>query len=489
MNPLSFVQYVLAIVIVGLFLILNQSLFAQELTKKSQQHLQSDVLTIKSDVLGESREVKISLPRGYQSSKLGYPLLVTLDGEFSFEYSVSVANYLERNTAVPPMVIVSIINTDRERDFTPKGLNISRPNASGDRFLDFIEQELMPIISSRYRLDGPKVLVGHSSGGIIASYALATRPKLFQAAIALDTPFHLDGYWLHTRLIERVQADEDLPIRLVVAESRFKYENHWQELRDIAPKNSILARLEIEDETHQSMPFQGLYKGLKTLFYEYHKAALSSTSSESVISTFKRLSEFYGAPIHPPRATYIRAIEDSLLQTKHEDADVLLQQLIKAYGTSNISNQLADRIAKSRDAKPIEETVEDLVRSEKASEKQISPYVGRWKGTQTSVGGSPSKLEFDIKIKDGKAVGRVIQKRPNGREDAQDLVVIRLKGETLELGYMNRMNPRGVLLNSLKLDKENKNLLVGQMTLAGMRFEFPNGRKIPQINIRVERDE
>lgn len=469
-------------------LFLKTDLFAQKVTKKAGSLFASEELTIESEILDEPREVKVSLPRGYETSKIGYPLLVTLDGEYSFEYTTGVANFLEGSAAIPPMIVVAVSNTDRERDFTPEGLRISRRDPAGDRFLDFLERELLPTISSSYRVDGPKVLAGHSSGGIIASYALATRPELFQAVLALDTPFQLDSYWLHTKLMERAQADNNLPIRMIVTESRFKYEKHWQELVDAAPKKSILARLSIEDETHQSMTFQGLYRGLKTLFAEYRTATDVGTSDEEVNSTFQRLSELYGGPVHPPRYTYMRAIEDCLLQVKNDDADKLLQQMVNNYGESSLSKQFADRIRKSRDAKPLEETVEDLVNSAKATAEEIEPYVGKWKGTRQSVGGAPTELTFDIRVKEGKAIGEIIQTRPDGKEDVQELVVLRVKGDVLELGYMNRMNPRGVLLNSMKLDKDDENLLVGQMTLAGMKFELPDGRKLPRIDVRVERE-
>ena len=47
-----------------------------------------------------------------------------------------------------------------------------------DRFLDFIERELLPAVDGRFRTAAPRVLVGHSSGGILATYAAATRRTL-----------------------------------------------------------------------------------------------------------------------------------------------------------------------------------------------------------------------------------------------------------------------------------------------------------------------
>src|SRR5581483_10032384 len=98
-------------------------------------------------------------------------------------------------------VIVGIENTEdpdgRVRDLTPPGLSVSGSSLdeAGDRFLDFVEQELLPALDARFRTTAPRVLVGHSSGGILATYAAATRDS-FRLVLALDGPTHLGNDWL-----------------------------------------------------------------------------------------------------------------------------------------------------------------------------------------------------------------------------------------------------------------------------------------------------
>ena len=89
---------------------------------------------------------------------------------------------------------------------------------------------------------------------------------------------------------------------------------------------------------------------------------------------------------------------------------------------------------------------------------------------------------------EGKAAGEVIQYFPNGKNSRLPLVVIRLRNRSLELGYMNQMNPRGVLLVSFDpIDDLQPKRLEGEMSLRGVRFELPKGMTLPKITVRVAR--
>ncbi|MNE26510.1 Ferri-bacillibactin esterase BesA [compost metagenome] len=58
-------------------------------------------------------------------------------------------------------------------------------NGGADAFLDFIEQELMPLIGRRYNVDHSRAaLFGHSLGGFFTLYTLIRRGGLFSTYIA-----------------------------------------------------------------------------------------------------------------------------------------------------------------------------------------------------------------------------------------------------------------------------------------------------------------
>ncbi len=82
-------------------------------------------------------------------------------------------------------MVVGIANIDRNRDFTPEVIE-GLPSGGADRFLDFIESELMPFVDENFRTAPHRTLIGHSLGGSLVVYALVERPDLFQAAIAIS---------------------------------------------------------------------------------------------------------------------------------------------------------------------------------------------------------------------------------------------------------------------------------------------------------------
>jgi enterochelin esterase-like enzyme len=103
---------------------------------------------IESAILGESRRINVAFPSSYLRSAPArkYPVIVVLDGEASLPAAAAVTEELAQNGQIPEAIVVAVENTNRLRDLTPPGLSVSGSGMSegGDRFLDFIERELLP---------------------------------------------------------------------------------------------------------------------------------------------------------------------------------------------------------------------------------------------------------------------------------------------------------------------------------------------------------
>ena len=142
----------------------------------------STAYVIRSLILGETRRINIATPSSFEVSgpNRRYPVAIVFDGEYLFAAKVAAAEYLAEEGQIPETVIVGIENIggDRERvnDLTPPGLSVSGSSQQerGDQFLDFIEQELLPALEHQFRAGRPRVLIGHSSGGVLATYAGTT---------------------------------------------------------------------------------------------------------------------------------------------------------------------------------------------------------------------------------------------------------------------------------------------------------------------------
>ena len=152
--------------------------------------------SIHSTIMAEDRRVIIHLPRNYsKDSAHKYPVMYVLDGTSQDDHTADKITVLSDAGLVPAAIVVGLPNTrgNRERDQTPpfmkRDVNDEKsPFGAGDKFLSFIERELIPFIDSRYRTSGYRMLSGNSRGGLFVLYSLMERPDLFQARFGYSVP-------------------------------------------------------------------------------------------------------------------------------------------------------------------------------------------------------------------------------------------------------------------------------------------------------------
>ncbi len=169
-----------------------------------------ETVHIRSSVLNEERELLISKPAGYEAGSDRYPVLYLLDGEAHFRYASGIVQFLAANDRIPKMLVVAIASVSiarRTRDLTtPSSAEIDKRfalgNGGADAFLSFIEGELIPFVDRTYRTRPYRVLVGHSLGGLFAIHSLTTKPKLFNAYIAIDPSLQ----WNNGALLAEAEA-------------------------------------------------------------------------------------------------------------------------------------------------------------------------------------------------------------------------------------------------------------------------------------------
>jgi hypothetical protein len=150
----------------------------------------TDSLT--SKILGEKRHLWISLPGGYDEdifTRRNFPVIYLLDANTNFQVVngfVRQLSGINGNLTLPESIIVGILNTDRTRDLTPSHVASDPTSGGGEKFVQFLEQELIPYIDSAYHTAPFRTLIGHSFGGLTAVNILINHTKLFNAYIAVD---------------------------------------------------------------------------------------------------------------------------------------------------------------------------------------------------------------------------------------------------------------------------------------------------------------
>ncbi len=168
--------------------------------------------SVYSNILHEQRKIWVYVPDGTDPvyfSKQTYPVVYLLDGDAHFLSIVGMIQQLSTvngNTVFPKMIVVGIPNTDRTRDLTPTHVDVQPPfvdsamgksSGGGEKFISFIEKELMPHIDSVYPTQPYKVFIGHSFGGLTVINTLIHHPDLFNAYIAIDPSM----WWDYKKLL------------------------------------------------------------------------------------------------------------------------------------------------------------------------------------------------------------------------------------------------------------------------------------------------
>jgi enterochelin esterase-like enzyme len=153
----------------------------------------TDIYRIKSRRVGAEFEIRVArpLPPFTGGTPSNYDVLYVLDGDLFFGVATDMTRLMHRLFGeLPPILVVGIgygtvdggvINDRRNRDFTPAADERTALFGGASHFLDFLRDELKPLIAERYpQATGPSTLFGSSMGGLFASFAALERPESFE---------------------------------------------------------------------------------------------------------------------------------------------------------------------------------------------------------------------------------------------------------------------------------------------------------------------
>ncbi len=160
--------------------------------------LQGDYFEFQSDVLERSLHIYVRLPHGYDDNSSDYPIVYLLDGDSLFPILASNHLFLTYDDKLPEAIIVGIaygsfdpaINK-RSYDYTPNSHDAKEGQGGAANFHQFLQNELIPDVESRFRADPTRrVLFGQSYGGTMVLYSAFTEPDLFWGRIASNPHFN-----------------------------------------------------------------------------------------------------------------------------------------------------------------------------------------------------------------------------------------------------------------------------------------------------------
>lgn len=156
--------------------------------------------------LENERLVRVYLPEdyfGHEEKK--YPVLYMHDGQNVFQdegaiggISLGLEDYLNTNKLDVILVAIDQVSAERLNEYCPwvngpfnKELRGSESyGGKGKQYIDFIVNELKPLIDDKYRtISDHTSIAGISLGGLISTYAACMYPQVFQHVILLSPSF------------------------------------------------------------------------------------------------------------------------------------------------------------------------------------------------------------------------------------------------------------------------------------------------------------
>ncbi len=142
---------------------------------------------ISSEKLGETRQLKIQLPRDYdENTDKSYPVVIVLDADYLFEPVAGMIDYYSYWEDVPEMIVVGINQDGIRSEDTAYDEQNYLPVDKGAKFFEFIGMELLAQLDEKYRTANFRIIVGHDFTSNFINYYLLKENPIFQGYINLS---------------------------------------------------------------------------------------------------------------------------------------------------------------------------------------------------------------------------------------------------------------------------------------------------------------
>lgn len=374
--------------IICILLFLPACVFGQSHSVKDNSIKIGTINSIHSVLLNEDREILVYLPgSGSKNSndKTRYPVLYLLDG-YSFFHSVTgMVQYLSAIGKMPEMIVVAIVNTNRVRDLTPTHSTswsngevdtaYFKNSGGGEKFMSFIQKELIPYIDTHYQTEPYRIFSGHSLGGLMVINTLVTNPGLFNAYIAIDPSIWWDNKFMIKQPAIVFQQKDYSGKKLFFASANTMHKGmdtsrvlndtanvnvHVRdnlEFREIL-KSSKNNRLNWEwkyynDDDHASIPLIAAYDALRAFFKNYELPKdLADTSIDAtyIQHHYQDISAMLGYTVLPPQSTVNFLGYNNMSAKLYEKAYAFFKMNIDNYPASaNAFDSMGDYYVEKND--------------------------------------------------------------------------------------------------------------------------------------------
>jgi predicted alpha/beta superfamily hydrolase len=291
------------------------------------------LIPLESKILKRPVTILVWTPPGYDQSTAGYPVLYDLNSFFCFTYDCGTVDLLARTMDIPNMIVVGVPQLGYGYVPTPFEERTDTL-ADADLSIQFLREELMPLVDKSYRTGPLRILYGHSVGGLFTMYAMFNYPDMFAGYLAGSPWFQSnDQYWLKN--IEKFAKTRDLKGKYLYTtvgkgEAQLTLDTYtglerWMleaQLPGLSRKSAWV------EGDHGSMSGRTIYDGLLFIFdgWKIPNALMMSGDMDAVDRFVKKAAAKWGAYGLDAAAllpeTRINAMGYAMLQQKEYDRAV-----------------------------------------------------------------------------------------------------------------------------------------------------------------------
>ena len=289
--------------------------------------------TISSKILGQQRKVWIHIPNSNGGNKIkdrgNYPVIYLLDGSENFNTVVSITEHMAESNLCPPMIVVGILHQNRLVDLTT-GTDKELPDVvgGGEKFMSYVEKELILYIDANYPTTSYKTFIGHSLGGLTVMNTFLHNPKLFNSYVSLDASLwwnnqkavkeaktilptqNYKGKTLYMAMANRLERGVDtLSVQKDTSGTTGLIRSNLEFIKDLSKnkKNQLRFKYKFyEDDNHPSVRLIGEYDALRFIF-EFYKLKIYDSELKNpdfkldslLVAHYKNVSENMGYIVKP----------------------------------------------------------------------------------------------------------------------------------------------------------------------------------------------
>lgn len=289
-------QFVKYAIILSFFIVFLSACMTNE--QKHFTLINTHFVQMKSELTGRDHELIIFLPGSYENSPdKEYPVLYFMDAYWDMPLLNSIHGQLVYDNVIPELIMVGFSypgeNANygelRARDLTPTKAVSEGPNTGdGPKFLQFIEETVIPYIESNYRAKkNDRALSGNSLGGLFTLYAMYEKPDVFNRYIAISPAVVWDDNYMLKVDDRYAKGHDSLPVRLFLSQGGDEYRPFRQpivdfqmKLADRNYKEMALLNYTIEGERHSGVKSEGYSRGLRWVFKDIAPTGPSGLEQE-----------------------------------------------------------------------------------------------------------------------------------------------------------------------------------------------------------------